>query len=222
MKIIEVSGNGACLFSSLRLGFELLTVVQKLRKTNVSDERFEKSFYGHGPLINSAAEALRLLICKWYSPVYFDKEVSFVDGVSTRRKILELELCTTETSHLEMYVEAMKNNKKWGSFPEIIAFAMMLKCEIIVYHATSKDTVKDVKNVKSDSIDVSIDEQLLKKPLLVTPMQQVKHPEGTGTIHLLFSGNHYDLLIDDDEYIFLEKAYAFLRHRVSACEVQKQ
>jgi hypothetical protein len=182
MKIIKAQGNGSCLFISLRLGLELLKIleVQKPGVLNGSDNRIIKS-----------AEELRAIIVQWYSNglkkniSLFGRYSESNDRAWTREDILANELHNFSNKDVAeegperlksvlQYLDKMKIPGTWGGTPEYTAFAFIAKCNICVY---SEGKIINELNTNSDK-----------------------------TIYLLFSGrSHYDLLLSDEQALMLSK-----------------
>jgi hypothetical protein len=170
MKIVHVSGNGSCLFIAMRMGLELLSI-EKLARTGTWDARM-KNFGGTSDLAHNEAETLRKLVCKFYEPRHWTIDVE--PGV-TRKDILLRELanneCATDEDIME-YLQHMKLPGRWGSQPEYIAFACMAMCSVEVYVPLSSG--------------------------LVLRDTFVHHAAEKPCVKLLFTGCHYDLLVDED------------------------
>lgn len=170
MKIVHVSGNGSCLFIALRMGLELLSI-ETLARNGTYDSRM-KNFGGTSDLAHREAETLRKLVCKFYEPGHWHIEVE--PGV-TRKDILLRELanneCASDDDILE-YLRYMKLPGRWGSQPEYIAFACMAMCGVEVYVTLSSG--------------------------LVLRDTFVHHSADKPCVKLLFTGCHYDLLVDED------------------------
>lgn len=207
MKVLRASSNGSCLFISLRLAYECLGILKRL-DAGVVDERVRTSFVGYGPHIEMSAEALRVLICKWFAQDKLSMLVPYdQDAPLTRRQVVAAELlragvlpdapaAEVADELIAQYVRDMSMPARWGSMPEIIAFAMMAKCEVRVWQR--KEGVA-----------------LASTPSEYSVVDHVRHKTADGAVvDLLFRGCHYDLLLRDDVYSRLVAAYPFLADRV--------
>jgi len=177
MKVLKALGNGSCLFISLRLGLELLKVLE-VKKPGVLD--------GRNATIVKSAEDLRVIIINWYSNGLKKTVESFgafnekSEKVWTREDIIATELHNLSPSDVPedgperlkavlLYLEKMKQEGTWGGTPEYTAFAFMAKCNINVW--SEGKIINDLKTT-----------------------------EDNKTLNLLFSGrNHYDLLLTDEQ-----------------------
>ena len=177
MKVLKALGNGSCLFISLRLGLELLKVLE-VKKMGLLD--------GRNASIVKSAEELRIIIINWYSNGLKKTVESFgAFNESSKKTWTREDIIATELHNLSsvdvpedvperlkavlLYLEKMKVAGTWGGTPEYTAFAFMAKCNIYVW---SEGKI----------------------------INALKITEDNKTIHLLFSGrNHYDLLLTDEQ-----------------------
>jgi hypothetical protein len=177
MKYLRALGNGSCLFISLRLGLELLKVIE-VKKPGVLD--------GRNSVIVKSAEDLRVMIVNWYANGLKKPVESFgsfeekSEKQWTREDIIATELHNLSPRDVPesgperlkavlMYLEKMKTEGTWGGTPEYTAFAFMAKCNINVW--SEGKIINDLKVTDTNK-----------------------------TINLLFSGrNHYDLLLSDEQ-----------------------
>lgn len=188
MRVIKASGNGSCLFISLRLALEYLKVL----KISAEAQSLRSAILdGHDPKVLASAEGLRELVVLWYRN-YLDTVVpgfgQYTQSTETakgrewlRGDILAIEMVRSNhdvpedgpARHAAMlkYLERMSRRGEWGSTPEYTAFAFMAKLTVEVYQA-SPDGLAMINTVKPEA--------------------------SLGTIKLLYSGRcHYDLLLDD-------------------------
>lgn len=177
MKLLEAAGNGSCLFISMRLGIELLKILE-LEKPGVLNGR-------DGRILKSS-EDLREIIVSWYYnglEKTVDSFGSYTEASAamwTREDIIANELHNLSSKDVPekgperrkavlSYLDIMKKTGTWGGTPEYTALALIAKCNITVYC--------DNKVISS-----------------------IKTNDSLKTILLRFSGrNHYDLLITDDQ-----------------------
>jgi hypothetical protein len=178
MKYIEADGNGSCLFISLRLGIELLKILE-LEKPGVLNGRDRR--------ILKSAEDLREIIVSWY----YNGLEKTVDSFGTfnqagltlwkREDIIATELHNLSSKDVPesgpdrrkavlTYLDIMKKSGTWGGTPEYSALALIAKCNIDVYSEG-----KIVSSIKASE-------------------------NSNKLICLRFSGrNHYDLMITDEQ-----------------------
>ena len=200
-KMVRAAGNGSCLFISLRLGLEMLTLL----KMKDEGQKIEHGIIdGHNSAVLESAENLRNdIIIQWFQNG-LDKTVpSFgvIDFKSqklwTRGDIIVMETANlTERDAPEepekrlelqkaylkhMYAEKVYRpggrvdykTRNWGGQAEYTAFALISKVTVEVWHMTRKGLVKH---------------------------NEIVPPGSTGTFKILFSGkNHYDLLLSNEE-----------------------
>lgn len=199
MKVIKAEGNGSCLFISLRLALECVTVLKKARDGETvpsavidgSDERVLKS-----------ADSMRTLIVKWYHSG-LDRDVpglgSYVQATESssgrtwrRGDILAMEMVRAAKDVPEegleriaamlKYLDIMKLRSTWGGTPEYTAFAILSKLTVEVYQPASHGGLMLVDKA--------------------TPENSM------GLIKLLFNGHsHYDLLLSDADATDLLNAW---------------
>lgn len=236
-RLLQVAGNGSCLFLSMRLGYETLGILKLLETgahTPAHAALIEHNFFGHGRNIQQEANALRALVCRWYDarkldlPVLYDQEAPL-----SRRAVLTAELMRTSAPDEStpdtisdhdavLYTAEMSKPNKWGSMPEIIAFAMMAFCEVLVWQQTEVAGPKEAPNGQNGANGTpnGVPNGPNGPPLAI--VDRVAHkdaktkwgaPNGHHTVNLLFSGNHYDLLLDEAVYTKLVAVYPFLEHR---------
>lgn len=163
-KRVRVAPDGSCLFTSLRLGFELLGLLKGPRNPG-------QVFSGHDPSVLQSAQRLRAIICNFYSRDKWDLLVS--EG-TTRKSILQAELSNkaldVTDDDINEYLVKMKRSDTWGSQPEYIAFAYMARVSVNVHVITASGlSLVDTFGGFDRSID------------------------------LLFLGNHYDLLVKEED-----------------------
>jgi hypothetical protein len=170
MKLVRARPDGACLFTSLRLGYA----------ANSTDDL--DSFSGCNEAILKGGQRLRRIICNFYAPDKWDIPVG--DGL-TRKHVLLAEASKLDADvtdqELISYVNTMQLPHTWGSQPEYLAFSYMARLNVHVYveNGTLVDSVGTFDR----------------------------------TIKLLFTRNHYDLLLSDEEFQELS-----LRNKNIECE----
>jgi len=190
MRVIKASGNGSCLFISLRLALEYLKVLKV--SAEASQSLRSAILDGHDSKVLASAEGLRELVVLWYRS-YLDTVVpgfgQYTQSTETakgrewlRGDILAIEMVRANHDVPEdgparqdamlKYLDRMSRRGEWGSTPEYTAFAFMAKLTVEVYQAGQDGTLAMINSVKPE--------------------------KSLGTIKLLYSGRcHYDLLLDD-------------------------
>lgn len=190
MRVIKASGNGSCMFISLRLALEYLKVLKV--SAEASQSLRSAILDGHDAKVLASAEGLRELIVLWYRS-YLDTVVpgfgQYTQSTETakgrewmRGDILAIEMVRANHDVPEdgplrqdamlKYLERMARRGEWGSTPEYTAFAFMAKLTVQVYQAGQDGTLAMINEVKPET--------------------------SLGLIKLLYSGRcHYDLLLDD-------------------------
>jgi hypothetical protein len=199
-KLVRSAGNGSCLFISLRLGLELLTLI----KMNDSGQSIQHGIIdGHHSAVLESAECLRNdVIIQWFQNGLSKTVPSFgVFDVKSQKPWTRGDIIIMETANLiegdapddpakrlelqQSYLKHMRSEKisfngrtdyrkrNWGGQAEYTAFALIAKVTVEVWH--------------------------FKKGLLVKH-NEIASPESTGTFKILFNGsNHYDLLLSNEE-----------------------
>lgn len=233
MRLVRSAPNGSCLFISLRLGLECLTLLQHIKEGRV----VKGLVNGYHPAVLKSSEDLRNdIIIKWFlhgldKPIpgfgHFDEAKK---TLWTRGDILLVEAHNIEelnepmavvrpktsggasggaTEHQDVcsvteepttdertanekratqmkylsFMQSSPGRRPWGGQAEYTAFALIAKLTIEVY-------VFGLENGKR----------------ILVKYNEVKSPESTGTISLMFTGrNHYDLLLTDDDFLALQK-----------------
>lgn len=199
-KLVRAAGNGSCLFISLRLGLELLTLI----KMSDAGQRIEHGIIdGHNPAVLESAESLRNdVILQWFKnglekivPSFgvFDvksqkpwtrgdiivmEAANLIEGDTPEDPDKRLELQHSYLKHMQSEKISFQGRndyrrRNWGGQAEYTAFALIAKLTVEVWH--------------------------LKKGLLIKH-NEIVSPESTGTFKILFVGNnHYDLLLSNEE-----------------------
>jgi hypothetical protein len=157
MKLVRARPDGACLFTSLRLGYA----------ANSTDDL--ECFSGNHDTMLRSGQRLRRIICNFYAPDKWNIVLS--EGI-TRKMVLVAEASKLDTDvvdeELMQYVRTMQMPYTWGSQPEYLAFSYMARLNVHVY-STSGTLLDSVGSYDR-------------------------------TVKLLFTHNHYDLLLSDQEY----------------------
>lgn len=198
-KLVRAAGNGSCLFISLRLGLELITLL----KMEESGQRPKNGIIdGHNASVLESAEHLRNdVIIQWFLNG-LDKDIpnfGVIDFKSqkqwTRGDIILMEACNITEKDVpdepEKRIELQKaylkhmnsavvdrgrtefRNRRWGGQAEYTAFALIAKITVEVWHMTRGGLIKH---------------------------NEIVPPESAGCFKILFSGsNHYDLLLSNEE-----------------------
>ena len=189
---VPVSGDGGCMFTSARLGWELVTLLEF-----IADKKEIKSFIldGHNNVVIRGGFMVRQRICEWYKaglnkPVPSMGKYTVGGRDWVRGDLLAVEMVQRETDVPEEGVERTKAQikyllhmmlpKTWGGTPEYFAFAHIFKIKISIY----------VPSIE-------------KKQLV---LRDCIEPENCSRgINLLFlpSQRHYELLISKDQYNLL-------------------
>lgn len=199
-KLVRSAGNGSCLFISLRLGLELVTL---LNMYETGEKPKNGIIDGHNASVLESAENLRNdVIIQWFLNG-LDKIIpSFgvIDYKSqkkwTRGDIILMEACNITEKDMpddpdkrielqKAYLRHMhsqpfaRNGRKeyksrqWGGQAEYTAFSLISKITVEVWHMTKKGLVKH---------------------------NEIVPPESSGVFKILFNGsNHYDLLLSNNE-----------------------
>lgn len=203
MRVIQASGNGRCLFVSLRLALECTAILSMDRKGQCPKS---VCLDGHSKTVTSSAEDLAQLICKWYSSG-LDKEISsFGSYVQSgrqwcKRDILAMEMVQRGRDIPEDgperhkaaldYLQKMQRPGTWGSTPEYTAFAFMSKLKVEVYQPQQSQSSETPMEFKSRGLNL---------------INTVEPPNAVGTIRLLYNGvNHYNLLLSDEDHINIKR-----------------
>lgn len=136
-----------------------------------SGQRTGHTFSGHDPAVLKSAQRLRCIVCNFYTE---DKWNLPVTHDTTRKMILQAELSKHDVDvtdqEIVQYLVNMAKSTTWGSQPEYIAFSYMARVTVQVYSYTSAG------------------------PVMVDSVGQYDR-----TVSLLFGGNHYDLLVSNDD-----------------------
>lgn len=191
--VIRAAPNGSCLFISLRLALEYHSVIQKAEGGNpVSKFLLD----GRHPRALKFAEDLRAVLLKWYE-TGLDKRVDcFGEYEAGGRPWTRADIIANEIHELgaadvaqqgpariqaaKDYIAKLKVPGAWGGVPEYTAFALMANVEVQVWGWTFADG---------------------KCTLATNALGTVKPPNPEAVVKLLYNGsNHYDLLIDQQDY----------------------
>jgi len=204
-KLVRAAGNGSCLFISLRLGLELLTLI----KMNDCGQSIQHGIIdGHHSAVLESAECLRNdVIIQWFQNGLAKTVPSFgVFDVKSQQPWTRGDIIIMETANLiegdapedpakrlelqQSYLRHMHSEKisfngrtdyrkrNWGGQAEYTAFALIAKVTVEVWH--------------------------FKKGMLVKH-NEIKSPESSGTFKILFNGNnHYDLLLSNEEAVKIQ------------------
>ena len=173
---VTISGNGACLFLTLRLCLEI-TASYKSETENLC-------FLGFCDHLMADAKRLRDRIVDWYE----DEDASVPQlgrfdeksGTLWRRKtIVDTELAKTGSAATpelrKAYLEKMRHTTVWGSTPEYTAFALLSGRAVMVWQ--QKDgAVKLIDTVAGNA------------PI----------------INIFFRNNHYEPILTEAEKVLLE------------------
>ena len=173
----RVAGDGACLFVSLRLGLEIVSVLQQ----KSSQAWCLKSSCDH---INEDAARLRKLLVKWYEDgEALVPQLGRFDEASgapwSRAAIISTELAKKNAeatpAAARAYLESMLLKTTWGSTPEYTAFSLINGRAVAIWQRMN-GTLKCVDFVAG------------------------KMPQ----LNLFFENNHYEPLVNEEEKAALE------------------
>jgi hypothetical protein len=144
---VPVTGDGGCMFTSVRLGWELISILETIKKGETL-----KHFIldGHNVLAIRGGFLVRQRICEWYKSGLTKSVPSMgkyteADGGRDwmRGDLLAMEMVQRETDVPEegkyrtkaqlKYLLQMMLPKTWGGTPEYFAFAHIFKIKIVIY-----------------------------------------------------------------------------------------
>lgn len=191
---VPVAGDGGCMFTSARLGWELISVLQSIEK---GDDITHFILDGNNQIAIRGGFLVRQRICEWYKsgllkPVPSMGKYTEADGGRDwlRGDLLAMEMVQRETEVPEEGVERTKAQikyllhmmlpKTWGGTPEYFAFAQIFKLQIVIYVPGFPDRSKLVKRdcITPGTVSCSIPINLLFLP----------------------SQRHYELLLSKEQY----------------------
>jgi hypothetical protein len=193
---VPVTGDGGCMFTSARLGWELISVVQTLEK---GEELRTFVLDGNSTIAIKGGFIVRQRICEWYrsgltKPIPSMGKYTEADGGRDwqRGDLLAMEMVQRETEVPEegkertraqlKYLLQMLLPKTWGGTPEYFAFAHIFKIKLVIYVPGPQNSllVRDCIEPATISCPIPIN-------LLFLPSQ--RHYE------LLLTKQQYDMLV---------------------------
>jgi len=195
---VPVAGDGGCMFTSARLGWELIAVLQSIEK---EEEINNFILDGNNEVAIRGGFLVRQRICEWYKSGLAKSVPSMgkyteKDGGRDwcRGDLLAMEMVQRENEVPEEGVERTKAQikyllhmmlpKTWGGTPEYFAFAQIFKLKIVIYVPGFPDRSKLVMR---DCIEPGNVSCAIPINLLFLPNQ--RHYE------LLLSRQQYDMIV---------------------------
>ena len=195
---VPVAGDGGCMFTSARLGWELIAVLQSIEK---EEEINNFILDGNNEVAIRGGFLVRQRICEWYKSGLAKSVPSMgkyteKDGGRDwcRGDLLAMEMVQRENEVPEEGVERTKAQikyllhmmlpKTWGGTPEYFAFAQIFKLKIVIYVPGFPDRSKLVMRDCIEPGNVSCP---IPINLLFLPNQ--RHYE------LLLSRQQYDIIV---------------------------
>jgi len=195
---VPVAGDGGCMFTSARLGWELIAVMQSIEK---NEEINNFILDGNNQVAIRGGFLVRQRICEWYKSGLTKSVPSMGKYTETeggrdwcRGDLLAMEMVQRETEVPEEGVERTKAQikyllhmmlpKTWGGTPEYFAFAQIFKLKIVIYVPGFPDRSKLVMR---DCIEPGTVSCPIPINLLFLPSQ--RHYE------LLLSKEQYDIIV---------------------------
>ena len=195
---VPVAGDGGCMFTSARLGWELIAVLQSIEK---EEEINNFILDGNNEVAIRGGFLVRQRICEWYKSGLAKSVPSMgkyteKDGGRDwcRGDLLAMEMVQMENEVPEEGVERTKAQikyllhmmlpKTWGGTPEYFAFAQIFKLKIVIYVPGFPDRSKLVMR---DCIEPGNVSCAIPINLLFLPNQ--RHYE------LLLSRQQYDMIV---------------------------
>jgi hypothetical protein len=153
---VPVAGDGGCMFTSARLGWELIAVLQSIEK---EEEITNFILDGNNEVAIRGGFLVRQRICEWYKSGLAKSVPSMgkyteKDGGRDwcRGDLLAMEMVQREKEVPEEGVERTKAQikyllhmmlpKTWGGTPEYFAFAQIFKLKIVIYVPGFPDRTK--------------------------------------------------------------------------------
>ena len=191
---VPVAGDGGCMFTSARLGWELIAVLQSIEK---NEEINNFILDGNNQVAIRGGFLVRQRICEWYKSGLTKSVPSMGKYTETeggrdwcRGDLLAMEMVQRETEVPEEGVERTKAQikyllhmmlpKTWGGTPEYFAFAQIFKLKIVIYVPGFPDRSKLVMR---DCIEPGTVSCPIPINLLFLPSQR-----------------HYELLLSKEQY----------------------
>jgi hypothetical protein len=191
---VPVAGDGGCMFTSARLGWELIAVMQSIEK---NEEINNFILDGNNQVAIRGGFLVRQRICEWYKSGLTKSVPSMGKYTETeggrdwcRGDLLAMEMVQRETEVPEEGVERTKAQikyllhmmlpKTWGGTPEYFAFAQIFKLRIVIYVPGFPDRSKLVMR---DCIEPGTVSCPIPINLLFLPSQR-----------------HYELLLSREQY----------------------
>jgi len=200
---VPVTGDGGCMFTSVRLGWELISVLETIKKGETLEHFI---LDGHNVLAIRGGFLVRQRICEWYKSGLTKSVPSMgkyteADGGRDwmRGDLLAMEMVQRETDVPEegkyrtkaqlKYLLQMMLPKTWGGTPEYFAFAHIFKIKIVIYVPGFPDPSKLVIR---DCIDPGNVTCLIPVNLLFIPFQR-----------------HYELLLLKEQFELIGNTVGF-------------